>query len=64
MNLVTGEIVEIRKDTWMNIARVRINGVTIQVPLQFVPQAKVGDHVLIEGGVAIAVVEDEPKEKS
>ena len=56
MNLVTGEIVEMVSDGWTNMAKVRVNGVFIRVPLLLLPDAKVGDRILVEGGVAIAVV--------
>lgn len=59
MNLVTGEIVEVYLDTWTKMAKVRVNGAFIRVPLLLLPDAKVGDHVLVEGGVAIAVVRTE-----
>ncbi|HEY5595391.1 MAG TPA: HypC/HybG/HupF family hydrogenase formation chaperone [Nitrospiria bacterium] len=59
MNLVTGEIVDIYLDTWTKMAKVRVNGAFIRVPLLLLPEARVGDHVLIEGGVAVAVVKAE-----
>jgi len=59
MNLVTGEIVDIYLDTWTKMAKVRVNGAFIRVPLLLLPEARVGDHVLIEGGVAVAVVKTE-----
>jgi hydrogenase maturation factor len=59
MNLVTGEIVDIYLDTWTKMAKVRVNGAFIRVPLLLLPDAKVGDRVLVEGGVAIAVVKAE-----
>ncbi len=59
MNLVTGEIVAIYLDTWTKMAKVSVNGAFIRVPLLLLPDAKVGDHVLVDGGVAIAVVKAE-----
>jgi hydrogenase maturation factor len=56
---VTGEIVDIYLDTWTKMAKVRVNGAFIRVPLLLLPDAKVGDRVLVEGGVAIAVVATE-----
>lgn len=64
MSPLTGEIVEIYADTWALMAKVRVGGAYIHVPLQFLPNAKVGDRILIEGGVAIAIVQDEPKKES
>lgn len=45
------------------MAKVRIGGAYMHVPLQFLPEAKVGDRILIEGGVAIAVLENESKKE-
>ncbi|MBI3994857.1 MAG: HypC/HybG/HupF family hydrogenase formation chaperone [Nitrospirae bacterium] len=59
MNPVTGEIVELYPDGWTNMAKVRVNGVFIRVPMLLLPEAQVGDHVLVEGGVAVAVVKAE-----
>jgi hydrogenase maturation factor len=59
MTLVTGEIVAIDPDTWTDMAKVRVDGVFIRVPLLLLPDARVGDRVLVESGVAIAVVKTE-----
>ena len=64
MGLVTGEIVEIYLDTWTKMAKLRVNGVFIHVPLLLLPDAKVGDQVLVEGGVAIGIVGTETKKES
>jgi hydrogenase maturation factor len=56
VNLVTGEIVEIAHDGPMRIAKVRVRGVFIRVPLMLLPEAKTGDRILVERGVPIAVV--------
>ncbi len=62
MNLITGEVVDIYDDTWKKMAKVRINGIYIRVPLMLLPEAKLGDHVLVDGGVAIAIVTARQKE--
>jgi len=64
MSPLTGEIVEIYADTWTLMAKVRVGGAFMHVPLHFLPNAKAGDRVLIEGGVAIAIVEDKSKKES
>jgi hydrogenase maturation factor len=64
MSPLTGEIVEIYADTWTLMAKVRVGGAFMHVPLQFLPNAKVGNRIMIEGGVAIAIVEDKPKKES
>ncbi len=63
MTLVTGEIVEIYVDSWTSVAKARIGGAYMRVPLHFVPEARVGNHILIEGGVAIGVVGDGQEEE-
>ncbi len=63
MSPLTGEIIEIYVDTWTKMAKVRVGGDYMHVPLQFLPNAKVGDRILIEGGVAIAILENEAKKE-
>ena len=63
MSPLTGDIIEIYSDTWTTMAKVRVGGDYIHVPLQFLPNAKVGDRILIEGGVAIAILQNQSKEE-
>jgi hydrogenase maturation factor len=63
VRLVTGEIVEIHPDAHQPMARVRIAGVLTTVPITFLPDAKVGDCILIDSGVAIAKVKPQAEEK-
>lgn len=62
MNLITGEIVEIYMNGAGPLGKVRIRGALMNVILGLVPEARVGDKVLIDSGVAITTVSDEPKE--
>jgi len=59
MNILSGEIVEIYVEDGITNAKVLVGTLFMRVPLLFLPQAKVGDTVLIESGVAISRVEDE-----
>jgi hydrogenase expression/formation protein HypC len=57
---VPGRILDKRADdiaTWL--ARVDFDGVIKEVSLAFVPEAEVGDYVLIHAGFAIAVLGEE-----
>jgi hydrogenase maturation factor len=56
MNLVEGQIDEIYSGSDTTMAKVRIGGAYLRVPLTFLVDAKVGDTILIESGVAIAKV--------
>ncbi len=55
MTLLIGEIVDIYPGSWTKMARVSIGGAITQTSLMFLPEAGIGDSVLMEGGVAIAV---------
>ena len=48
MNLVTGEIVSIAVQDGIRIARIRVAKAYVRVPLTLVPEAAVGDAVLVE----------------
>jgi len=63
LNVVPGEIVEISDDE-SKTAKVRVGGAYLRVPLLLVKDAKVGDWVLVESGVAIAVITPEPSKES
>ena len=56
MNLVTGEIVEIYREESMAMGKLRVGGALVRALLEFVPEARVGDRVVVESGVAIARV--------
>lgn len=57
MNILKGEIVNIYTDTSTLMARVRIGQAYTRVALEFLPQAKVGDHILCNSGVGIAIIQ-------
>jgi len=57
MNLLTGTIEEIYTQEGITMGRVSIKGANVRVPLMFLPEAVVGDTVLIESGVAISRVQ-------
>lgn len=59
MTLVTGTIAEIYAESGESIAKVRLGGLLVKVPLTFVPDAKVGDVVLVDGGVAVGRMQNE-----
>ncbi|MBI5463937.1 MAG: HypC/HybG/HupF family hydrogenase formation chaperone [Ignavibacteriales bacterium] len=63
MNLLTGTIREISESGQERVGKVSVNGAIVHVPLLLIPDAKVGDEVLVESGVAIARVE-QPKEQN
>jgi hydrogenase maturation factor len=56
MHPVTGEIVEIYLKDGSTTAKVRVDGSYITVPLLLLMNARVGDHVLIDAGIALSRV--------
>jgi hydrogenase expression/formation protein HypC len=61
---IPGEVVEIRTDAEMKLARVRFGGITREVCLDFQPDAAVGDFVLVHVGFAIAIVDRDEAARS
>lgn len=64
MNIVSGEIREIYIKDGTTVARVNVKGAVVHVPIGFLPDAKVGDTVLIESGVAISIIQPESQEEN
>jgi hydrogenase expression/formation protein HypC len=56
---IPGEIVEVRDDGGLRVGTVRFAGITRDVCLDYVPQATVGDYVLVHVGFAIATIDSE-----
>jgi hydrogenase expression/formation protein HypC len=56
---VPGRIVSIEgTDEWLRSARVDFGGVTKDVNLAYLPEARVGDYVLVHVGFAISTIEE------
>ena len=57
---VPGKIVGIADDaTGMTMGRVSFSGIVKEVCLAYVPEAKVGDYVLVHVGFAISKIDEE-----
>ena len=55
---VPGKVLESREVGPSRIAKVEFGGVTRQVYLDFVPEAEVGDYVLVHVGFAIGKIDE------
>ncbi len=55
---VPGKILSITGDEFVPSGRVSIGGVVKDVNLAYVPEAKVGDFVLVHVGFAISIVDE------
>jgi hydrogenase expression/formation protein HypC len=61
---IPGKILEIQEQPPMRSGRVRFGGIVRQVSLNFVPEANVGDYVMVHVGFAISVVDEVEAERT
>ena len=54
---IPGKVLEIQAQGNARIARAQFGGIVRQVSLDFVPEAGVGDYVIVHVGFAISVVD-------
>jgi hydrogenase expression/formation protein HypC len=55
---IPGKVLEAVESGWNRVAKVQFGGVTRQVYLDFVPEAGVGDYVLVHVGFAVSKVDE------
>ena len=56
---IPGQVVERFEERGIKMARVRFGGITRTACLEYVPEANVGDYVLVHVGFAISCVDAE-----
>lgn len=61
---IPGKILEIEGEQPLRVARVQFGGIVRQVSLNFVPEANVGDYVLVHVGFAISRVDAAEAERT
>ncbi len=61
---VPGRIVEIQEGGLMRMGKVDFGGITREVCLAYVPEAQVGDYVIVHVGFAISVVSEEEAQET
>ena len=61
---IPGKILDITDDEpFMRSGRVGFNGIKKKVSLAFVPDARVGDYVLVHAGLAISVINEDEAQR-
>lgn len=60
---VPGRIVSTSGEDFSRVGRVDFGGIVRQINLAFTPEARVGDHVLVHVGVAIATIDEAEAER-
>jgi hydrogenase expression/formation protein HypC len=61
---IPGKILTSDVSNGVRVGRVQFGGITREACLDFVPQAAVGDYVIVHVGFAISVVDREEAERS
>ena len=61
---IPGEVVDVRDDAGLRIGTVRFAGITRDVCLDYVPDAAVGEYVLVHVGFAISKIDAEEAARS
>ena len=57
---VPGEIISIiGNDELLRIGKVSFGGITKEISLVYVPQAKIGDYVLVHVGFALSIIDEQ-----
>ncbi|MDJ0367585.1 HypC/HybG/HupF family hydrogenase formation chaperone [Hymenobacter sp. H14-R3] len=56
--------IELQYGGLVRMAKVEFGGIVKEASLDMVPHAKIGDYVLVHGGVAITIVDEEEAAKS
>nr|HID14162.1 HypC/HybG/HupF family hydrogenase formation chaperone [Anaerolineae bacterium] len=55
---IPGQIVEVNENPLMRMGKVDFGGVTREVCLAYVPEAQVGDYVIVHVGFAISQIDE------
>jgi len=61
---IPGKVALIDEQDGVRTGRVQFGGITRQACLDFVPEAQVGDYVMVHVGFAISVVDKEEAERT
>jgi hydrogenase expression/formation protein HypC len=61
---IPGEIIEVREDGGLRVGKVRFAGISREVCLDYVPDAALGDFVVVHVGFAISKIDAEEAARS
>ena len=61
---IPGRIVEVNEDGLMRMGRVDFGGVIREVCLAYVPEAQVGDYVIVHVGFAISQLDEDDAQET
>jgi hydrogenase expression/formation protein HypC len=61
---IPGKVISIEQTNGLRVGRVEFGGIVRQASLDFVPEAEVGDYVMVHVGFAISRVDAEEAERT
>ncbi|HXY01654.1 MAG TPA: HypC/HybG/HupF family hydrogenase formation chaperone [Candidatus Limnocylindrales bacterium] len=61
---IPGKVAQIEENDGVRTGRIQFGGITKQACLDFVPEVKEGDYVMVHVGFAISVVDKEEAERT
>ncbi len=61
---IPGKIIEVQEQGQMRVARVQFGGIVRQVSLDFVPEAGLGEYVMVHVGFAISRIDAAEAERT
>lgn len=61
---IPGKILEIDEASGLRVGKVQFGGIMRQVQLTFVPEARIGDYVMVHVGFAISLVDAEDAQRT
>ena len=61
---IPGEVVDVREEGDLHVGRVRFAGITREVCLDYVPDVRPGEFVLVHVGFAISKIDREEAERA
>jgi len=61
---IPGKVVSIERSNGQRIGRIEFGGIVRQASLDFVPEAEVGNYVMVHVGFAISLVDAEEAERT
>jgi len=61
---VPGRVIEVQEGGLMRMGKVDFGGITREVCLAYVPEAQVGDYVIVHVGFAISVLSEEEAQET
>jgi len=61
---IPGKVIETFDSDGMRVGKVRFNGVAKHVCLEYTPDARPGDYVLVHAGFALSLIDTKEAERS